>query len=161
MVIFKDLSTLSEKNRVVYEQLDAPSDRLGPPWLEHNKRIGYLRRCQAFKENTARHRKRKPVVPLAYHGMHRELHPTKTDGLWLSYSWSTGLSRRPCTTRTLIHELGRGKAFAYAYLDGKMARKARLTINNDDNNPSRLSRKFGSDTATVLRLISRYDHWSN
>ena len=83
MVILIDLSTLSEKNRAVYEQLDAHSDRLGPPWLEHNKRIGYLRRCQAFKENTARHRKRKPGVPLAYHGINRELHPTKTDGLGL------------------------------------------------------------------------------
>ena len=85
-MIFKFLSTSSEKNSAVHEQLDSHSDRLGPLWLEHNKRIGCLRRCQAFRGNTARHRKKKPVVPLAYHDMNRELHPTKTDGLWLSYS---------------------------------------------------------------------------
>ena len=42
-----------------------------------------------------------------------------------------------------------------------MARKARLTTNNDDNNPSRLSWRIGRDTATMLQLISRYDYWSN
>lgn len=35
-----------------------------------------------------------------------------------------------------------------------MARKDRPTANNDDNKSSRLSRKFGSDTASMLRLIS-------
>ena len=161
MVIFKYLSTSSVKNKAVYEQLDSQSDRLGPTWLEQNKRIGCLGRRQAPSENTARHRKRKPIVPLAYHGMNRELHPTKTDGIWLSYSRSTGPSRRPFTPLTLMHELGRGKAFAHAYSEGKMAREDRPTTNNADNTPSRLSQRFGSDTASLLRQISRYDYWSS
>ena len=39
-----------------------------------------------------------------------------------------------------------------------MAREDRSTINNADNTPSRISQRFGSDTAPMLRLISRYDY---
>ena len=42
-----------------------------------------------------------------------------------------------------------------------MVREDRPTTNNDDNKPSRLSQSFGSDTASMLRLMSRSDYWSN